>query len=109
MSDEIRTEGRPDWHDHDFGITYLKRFPKYVYAARHGMLLHEISSVRLAWYECGPGGKYLVRRRAPRMGITTKCGSYLAVTDPEDDRKRERTKKKAVMCKLPKDDAVLCG
>lgn len=107
MSEEIRTKGRPDFGNHKFGVTRAKKHPKYVYATRQGMLLHEVAYAELRWYRIGGRGDYLVRRKSPSITYTTKCGSLMFGNDPEDESKR-RTRKSTV-CELPKPGAVLCG
>jgi len=107
---EIRTVGRPDFNGYgmEWARTKAKRHAKYVYSRRFGILLHEVREAELSWWKLGNGGKYWVRRQSPRITYLTKCGTYFFGPDPEAETPRGR-KSRALVCELPKADAVLCG
>jgi hypothetical protein len=92
-----RIDGRPDFANHDFGETYAKTFPPYVFSTRHGALVHQVASVELDWWAIGPGGYYLERMVTPRIGARTKCGTWILL---KGDRART--------CRIPSSDALLC-
>jgi len=102
VSQEITIEGRPDFHNHGFGLTKAKKHPKYVHS-KQGMLMHLIADIDLSWWSAQ--FDHLVRRKKPRMIIRTVCGHTFFVT--KGAYKGER--KVSEMCNLPKPNAVLCG
>ena len=100
---ETWIEGRPDFRDHSFGITKLKDFPKYVYGtAGNALLIHKVSSVEAYWYE--PDYGRMLRLETPKLIARSVCQQSFFIHLP-----RSRQKFKAVMCEVPKPDAVLCG
>jgi hypothetical protein len=105
---EIRTVGRPDFIDHDWGRTVAKRMPTYVYATRQGLLLHKVSEMTFYWWKLGPNGKYWIRRTSPRITYHSICGQFFFGHDPEPEYKRQEGRR-SVVCEMPNPDAVLCG
>jgi hypothetical protein len=100
---ETWIEGRPDLADHSFGITKVAKFPKYVYStAGNAMLVHKVASVDAYWYEEDYGR--LLRLETPKLIARTACNMSCFIHLPRNNRKF-----KAVMCEIPKPDAVLCG
>jgi len=110
VGDELRVNGRPDWHGGGmtWAQTTVKRHPKYVYGTKMGKLLHEIEKVRLVWWQLGGHGSYFFRVSSPRVYFETKCGYCFFGSDPTNTFRSSR-KSKATVCELPKPDAVLCG
>lgn len=98
---DIVIEGRPDFEDHNFGVTRAKRHPKYVYGTAFGSLLHKVAYIQMRWWS--PDYGRLVRRKAPRLLISTICGQTFFVGAMKNGKPR------STMCELPKPDAVLCG
>lgn len=97
-----RINGRPDFADHDFGVTKLKRFPPYVYSKLGGMLVHRVASVDARWWVPGGWGQYLVRLDSPALTINAVCGAtFYAGSNGRTGR--------AQQCALPAADAVACG
>lgn len=96
----IYTEIRaPRWGKEEREYTLAKRTPKYIYGASgNSCLIHKVREVRMRWWECGPGGFYLVRRQSPRMYAECMCGMSFRVEAGV-----------SVTCDLPRPDAVLCG
>ncbi|SRR6266851_1526846 len=88
---------RPDnW---DFGITYAKKFPPYVYSANGmGCLIHKVVHVEIHWWEYS--WETLVRRDTPVMIAETICGMH---------KRLETGRMRSALCAVPKPDAVLCG
>lgn len=105
---EIRTVGRPDHNGGgtDWMRTVAKRHPAFVYGRRMGMLLHTVARMELQWWTLGDSGNYWVRRTSPKVYYTTKCGMFFFGSDPDSLGKKPP---KALVCELPKPDAVLCG
>lgn len=100
--------GRPDLgcgRNSDFGKTYLKRFPPYVYSLLGGMLVHRVLRVEAQWYRAATikePGDALERLQSPRLTIEAVCG-YSFYAGPHLKQERARA------CSVPKPDAVLCG
>lgn len=91
--------GRPDFDDHSFGKTRVKRHPKYVYGASvTALLIHEIGYVELHWYDAD--FDRLIRRDSPKTIIVTRCNQIFFV--------RNHKGTGSTMCEIPKQDAVLC-
>ncbi|HEX3985790.1 MAG TPA: hypothetical protein VHX13_04190 [Acidobacteriaceae bacterium] len=65
---------------------------------KNNALIHRIRVVRLRWWTCGRGGKYLIRLQSPRMMAVTNCGQWITI---------DSTRGK--VCNLPKADAVICA
>lgn len=97
---KLTIEGRPDFHNHDFGVTYAKKFPPYVFGtSKMCSLVHRIVSVELRWYvPGGHRGECLIRLRRPMMLARTACGNVRFL-----QAKRSRT------CLIPNPDALMCG
>jgi hypothetical protein len=96
---EVVIEGRPDFVDHDFGKTYAKIFPRYVYSTNHqGCLIHTVKEVELWWWQ--PRMDKMIRLRNPRMIAHTVCGMSKFIQTGGRIR--------ASFCAVPKPDAVLC-
>ncbi len=96
-------EGRPDFANHDFGHTEIKKFPPFVYSlSLNGMLVHKVSHVTASWYEA----QYdrMLRLDTPKLVATTVCGYFFFIHLPRDKKTF-----KASLCEIPKPDAVLCG
>ncbi len=96
---EIVIQGRPDFSDWEFGVTYAKTFPQYVYSLGHnGQLIHKVAYVSLRWWE----GCYdkMVRRRNPLIIAETVCGCSRFI--------QSGGRLRAAFCEIPKPDAVLC-
>lgn len=92
----VIVNGRPDFGNRSFGLTYLKKFPPYVYGtAGNACLVHKVLRVECRWYD--PEYDHLVRRDTPRMSIVTMCQQSFYLSGG------------SVSCMLPKSDAVLCG
>jgi hypothetical protein len=100
MSDNAKIiHGRPDFRDHDFGVTYAKKFPPFVFSIRgNSALIHKVDAVRMRWYEVGGRGEYLYRLDQPRLTAVTVCGMYKRLSGESS-----RT------CMLPNPNALLCG
>jgi len=101
---EIIIRGRPDFEDHEFGKTYLKKFPKYVYSTGHnGALIHKVSYVMVRWWK----GSYdkMIRLKKPAIIAETVCGMAKHIQTDGDWR---RNRMPAAFCAIPKPDAVLC-
>lgn len=95
-------KGRPDFADHDFGKTRLKKFPPYVYSRLGGMLVHRVREVIAHWYEPDrPHGHNLIRLAAPHLTYVTNCGQTFYGGAPR--ARRSQT------CVIPAPDAVMCG
>jgi hypothetical protein len=94
---EITIPGRPDFDDHEFGKTYAKKFPQYVYSPK-GYLIHKVASVMLRWWD----GNYdhMVRLRNPVIIAETVCGMSKFI--------KQSGRIKGQFCAIPKPDAVLC-
>ncbi len=107
---EVRTVGRPDFHGGgmEWATTIARKHPKYIYATKHGLLMHEIAVMELRWWELGPGGHYWIRRKSPRVSYKTRCGMFFFGFDPEAELPKDRPSKSTV-CELPRPDTVLCG
>src|ERR1700690_2321909 len=91
--------GPPDFTDHEFGVTYAKKFSPYVYSTGHnGSLIHKVSHVSLRWWK----GSYdrMVRLRNPQIIAGTICGMSKFIQTGK--------RLSASMCAIPKPDAVLC-
>lgn len=99
---EITYPGRPDFSDHEWGVTYAKDFPQYVYSlGRNGQLIHKVSYVSIRWWR-GSFDK-MIRLRKPCIIAETVCGmSKFIQTESAKDRMR------ASFCEIPKADAVVC-
>ena len=96
---EIVIEGRPDFADHDFGKTYAKTFPEYVYSSNHqGYLVHKVHHVTLHWWRGSMD--QMIRLRHPQMIAETVCGMSKFIQTGGRIR--------ASFCAVPKPDAVLC-
>ncbi len=92
-------EGRPDFQNHEFGVTYAKKFPLYIFSVRGpAAVVHKIAAVRLKWYRVGDRGECLIRLKQPTMTATLVCGGFRFLVG-------EATR----TCHIPKPDAVLCG
>jgi hypothetical protein len=88
---------RPD--DWDFGITYAKKHPPYVYSANGmGCLIHKIARVSIHWWEYR--FDWLERLDKPRVIAETVCGMHKPI-----DYGRMRSK----VCAIPRPDATFCG
>lgn len=93
---EIRA---PRWGKEESERTLAKRIPSYIHGtSRNCSLLHKVIRVEMRWWECGPGGEYLVRLQSPRLFAHCACGMYFRM---------DNTSSK--VCESPKPDAVLCG
>lgn len=91
--------GRPDFRDHDFGVTEAKSFPPYVFGIRGlSCLVHKILHVRMHWYRVGGGGSKLVRMKRPVLIATTNCQQSWRL-EPTSSR----------TCYIPNPDALVCG
>lgn len=101
MSGQLIIQGRPDFEDHDFGVTRPKRHAQYVYSNQNGALIHKVSHVSLSWYQAQ--SDHLVRLTTPNMTIRTICGQQFFGS------KNRGGKQRLTMCAIPKPDAVLCG
>ena len=100
---ETYVEGRPDFANHSFGITRLKDYPKYVYGmAGNALLVHKVAYVEAYWYE--PQYDRMLRLETPKLIARSVCNCSFFIHLPH-----ARKKFKAVMCEIPKPDAVLCG
>lgn len=101
MSEAPIVQGRPDFADHDFGKTRLKKFAPYIYSRLGGMLVHKVLYVDAQWYKPINGGSDLQRLPSPRLTYVTNCGQwfYGGVDRP----------KRAQTCRIPQEQAVLCG
>jgi hypothetical protein len=96
---EIVIHDRPDFYDHEFGKTYAKTFPKYVYSSNHqGYLIHKVAHVSLHWWK-GSMDK-MIRLRNPRIIAATVCGMSKFIQTGGRIR--------ASFCAVPKPDAVMC-
>ena len=96
---EVTIPGRPDFTDHEFGITYAKKFSPYVYSTGHnGMLIHKVAYVSLRWWK-GSCDR-MVRLRNPQMVAETVCGMAKFIQTGK--------RMAASMCAIPKPDAVMC-
>ena len=99
---EITYPGRPDFADHEWGVTYAKDYPTFVYSlGRNGQLIHRVSLVSIRWWR----GSYdrMIRLRKPRIIAETVCGmSKFIQTESSKNRMR------ASFCEIPKPDAVIC-
>jgi hypothetical protein len=99
MRDPYVIHGRPDFRDPDFGITYAKKFPPYVFSIRGASaLIHRVRRVRLRWWEVAGHGEKLVKQNKPRMTAECMCGQFFSLQGS-----RSRT------CHVPAPDALLCG
>lgn len=98
MSEGQIVRGRPDFVDHDFGKTRLRRFAPYIYSVLGGMLVHKTQEAECVWYS--PKGDHLVRLNSPEINVKTVCGMTFLMG---------RSQKRAEACKIPRKDAVLCG
>ena len=91
--------GRPDFHDHRFGVTEAKKHPAYVFSIRGvSCLVHTVLRVELHWWRVTRDGHALVKLKRPVMIATTKCQQSFRLKG-----KVSRT------CHLPSPDALLCG
>jgi hypothetical protein len=98
-----RTNGRPDFKDHNYGKSWLKRFPPYVYSLLGGMLIHRVLRVEAQWYEpASPYGECLERLESPRLTIHAACGQVFYAGTGKRARRSQT-------CVLPKPGAVPCG
>ena len=89
----------PRWGKEESEYTLAKKHVPYVFSTSTGAaLIHKINYVRLRWWTCGPGGKYLVRLATPRMGAVANCGAFFFLNSA-----------RAKMCITPRPDAVLCA
>jgi hypothetical protein len=96
---EITLAGRPDFQDHEFGVTYAKKFSPYVYSTDHnGSLIHKVSHVSLHWWK--GNFDHMVRLRNPTVIAETVCGMSKFIQTGK--------RLSASMCAIPKPDAVLC-
>jgi len=101
---EIVYPGRPDFSDHEWGVTYAKSFPQYVYSLSHNAsLIHRVSYVQVRWWR----GSYdkMIRLRKPCIIAETICGMAKFIQTEETTFRRRL---KASFCAVPKADAVLC-
>lgn len=95
--DPVVINGRPDFQDHDFGVTSAKKFPPYVFSvSKNAALIHKVVSVEMRWY--APNYHNLVRLKRPRMIANTACGEFRFLSGD-----KTRT------CLVPAPDALLCG
>ena len=106
--------GRPDFADKEFGKTYAKRFPPYVYGkVGHARLVHKVARLVMRWYDIGMierPGDCLVRRDSPKISYETVCGmNFFADYLYPTQRKRYGTRPRSTLCTIPAPDAVLCG
>lgn len=91
--------GRPDFANREFGKTYAKKHPPYVFGIRGvSCLVHKILRVEMHWYRCGGRGDFLVKMKRPVMIAITTCQQSFRLT-PTVSR----------TCILPNPDALLCG
>lgn len=98
---EIVIKGRPDFANHEFGHTFAKTFPPFVFSVNgNALLVHKIAAVRMRWWEPyrKNGGQWLVRRSSPKMIAETVCGCNRFL-----EAKKTRT------CRVPEPNALLCG
>jgi hypothetical protein len=96
---EIVINGRPDFGNPEFGKTYAKTFPKYVYSTNHqGYLIHAVREVEFHWWQANMDK--MIRLRNPRMIAHTICGMSKFIQTAGRIR--------ASFCAVPKPDAVLC-
>jgi hypothetical protein len=90
---------RPQPDNWDFGITYAKKFPPYVYSANGtGCLIHKVQHVQINWWT--RDWNYLIRLDTPVMIAQTICGMHKRI---------EPGRMRSALCALPKPEAVLCG
>ena len=91
--------GRPDFSDHQFGMTLAKKHAPYVFGIRSGScLVHKVLRVELHWYTVGRSGQTLIKLARPEMVAVTHCQYYFRL-DPRVAR----------TCRVPNHDALLCG
>lgn len=102
MTVRERTEGRPDFRDHNFGRSLVKKFPPYVYSLLGGMLVHRLLRVEAWWYAPVGQGECLERLESPRLTIHAACGQvFYAGTGKRAGRSQA--------CVRPKPGAIQCG
>ena len=90
---------RPSPDNWDFGITYAKKHPPYVYSANGmGVLIHKVREVSLHWWEYNMD--FLIRREDPVIIAETVCGM---------NKRIENGRMKSAMCAVPRPDATFCG
>lgn len=97
MSEAGVIYGRPDFQDHNFGITQAKKFPPYVFSIRGASaLVHKVVGVDCRWWK--PHYNKLVYQQRPTMIARTACNYSFFL-----EGSRTRT------CQIPAPDALLCG
>lgn len=93
-------DGRPDLEGNiKFGVTLASKFPPHVFSIYAGSgLIHKVAFVELHWYRVIANGHKLVKMNRPHAIANTTCGMHFHLT-----AERART------CRVPKEDAILCG
>lgn len=100
MQQPTRIEGRPDFGQSKFGVTYATRHPKYVYSiSGNSSLVHVIKHIEFHWWR----GVYdhMEREDPPRIVAETVCGMSKFLSGSGYNRSN--------VCILPRLDSVLCN
>lgn len=96
---QLIIHGRPDFQNHDFGVTEAKRYPPYVFSIRGASaLVHKVSRVQLRWWKVAGHGEKMVKLTRPIMIADCVCGMFFRL-----EGSKSRT------CHIPNPDALLCG